>query len=168
MWRHVLPLTGCRRRCSERHVSWHTAYLKFCACIRRMSTGGSRDEENEFAYLFEGDSEDDDDDDDDDNSTATPSTRTRRTAPSNHSEANLHSEPPPEAERPQAAPQEKTGIRTWMASRTCSPKRRSSARTGALSRTRFYELIARTRRNPEEVVPKATCSCSRSTASAER
>jgi hypothetical protein len=73
-----------------------------------MSTGGSRDEDNEFAYLFDGD-EDDEDDDDDENWTATTSTRTRRTAPSNRSEANLHSEPPPEAERPRAAPQEEDG-----------------------------------------------------------
>jgi hypothetical protein len=74
-----------------------------------MSTGGSRDEDNEFAYLFDDDEDDDDDDDDDENWTATTSTPTRRTAPSNRSEANSHPEPPPEAERPQAAPQEEDG-----------------------------------------------------------
>ena len=74
-----------------------------------MATGGSRDKDGEFGYLFESDSEDDDDDDDSDNSTATPSTRTRRTAPSNRSEANSHAEPPPEAVRPQGAPPEEDG-----------------------------------------------------------
>ena len=61
----------------------------------------------------------------------------------------------------------KTGIPTWRASCMSSRKRRSSARTGALSRTRFYEFIEITRRNLEEAVLKATCSCARSTAFAE-
>ena len=72
-----------------------------------MATGGSRDEDDEFNYLFESSDEDADDSDYDPNSTATPSSGTRRTAPSNRSEANSHAEPP--LEPAQAAPQEEDG-----------------------------------------------------------
>ena len=48
-----------------------------------MATGGSRDEDDEFNYLFQSSDEDADDSDYDPNSTATPSSGTRRTAPSN-------------------------------------------------------------------------------------
>ena len=71
-----------------------------------MATGGSRDEDGEFGYLFEDSSEDDDDSDYDEDSTAT---RTRRTARSNRSEANSDAEPPLEAVRLQDAPQEEDG-----------------------------------------------------------
>ena len=66
-----------------------------------MATGGSRDEDGEFGYLFEDSSEDDDDSDYDEDSTAT---RTRRTVRSNRSEANSDAEPPLEAVRPQDSP----------------------------------------------------------------